>query len=177
MNKEFDVVEFFQGVKHVYLERNIKSSKRHELTKEYLDLYSFVKKDTVFVDFIQRINGVFFSSSTFLVALYGFGLPEDELIFSLPQYINAQGFLMLGEYVDKRIDRNWKGIVYAYNRVDQSPVVYAKFDIKDKPEIKKNYYSLCTGFQELVKIIMSKDFEEQFNMAYIPENPRDEPIV
>lgn len=168
-------MEFFQGVKHVDLERNIKSAKRHELTEEYLDLYSFVKKDTVFVDFIQRINGVCFSSSTFLVALYGFGLPEDELIFSLPQYMNAQGFLMLGEYVDKRIVRDWKGIVYAYNRADQSPVVYAKFDIKDKPESKNFYYPLCIGFQELVEILISKDFEEQFKMAYIPENPGDEP--
>ncbi|HHB52352.1 MAG TPA: hypothetical protein ENK75_04835 [Saprospiraceae bacterium] len=38
--------------------------------------------------------------------------------------MNANVFLMLGEYVDKSASQNWRGIVYAYNQVDKSPVIY-----------------------------------------------------
>lgn len=175
MNTTFDIEEFFHKLDSVDLERNIRSLERSKLAKEYLDLYPFVKRDQVFVDFIGNINGVQYGSPNFIIILYGFGFPEDEIIFSLSQYMNPDGFLKLGEYVDKSTVRNWKSIIYAYNRADKSPVIYARFDRKDMPEIKGRYYPLCIGFQELLTIVFNKNFVEQFQMAYSPDFPTNMP--
>ena len=169
MNEDFDIITFLKKLDFIDLERNIKSVDRAKLVRDYFDLFPFIRKDHVFMDFLQNINGLQASSTNFFVILYGFGFPEGELIFSLPQYMNAKGFLMLGEYVDNSVVRNWKGIVYAYHKIDKSPVVYAKFDRKDMPEIKERYYPLCIGFQELIEIIFDKSFDEQFRMAYTSE--------
>lgn len=174
MNKAFNIIAFFRAVDSIDLGRNIQSFDRNKLAEEYLELYSFVKKDQVFVDFMRKINGVQYGSPDFFFILYGFGFPENEIVFSLPQYMNAFGFLMLGEYVDKRTTQNWRGVVYAYNQADKSSVIYAKFDRKDMPEIMGRYYPLCIGFKELVEIVLNKSFDEQFRMAYTPEYPNEE---
>ncbi len=174
MNSNFDIIEFFRAVDAIDIGRNIQSLDRSKLVEEYLELYSFVKKDQFFVDFMRNINGVQYGSPDFFFILYGFGFPENEIVFSLPQYMNANGFLMLGEYVDKRIARSWRGIVYAYNQADKSSVIYAKFDRKDMPEITGRYYPICIGFKELVEIVLNKSFDEQFKMAYSPEYPNED---
>lgn len=172
MNKAFDIITFFRAVDSIDLEQNIQSLDRSKRAEEYLELYTFVKKDQVFVDFMRDINGIQYGSPDFFFILYGFGFQEDEIVFTLSQYMNANGFLMLGEYVDKSTTRNWRGIVYAYNQADESAIIYAKFDRKDMPEIKGMYYPLCIGFQELVEIVLNKNFDEQFKAAYSPEYPK-----
>lgn len=172
MNSDFDVKKYLKNVKKsIEVGENIQSDERKKLAKKFIELYSFVKKDMVFVNFLNKVNGVEFGSKDFFGILYGFGFPEPEIIFSLNQYLLSNGYLKIGEYVDKRETQNWKGILYSYHKNDLSPVIYAKFEIKDKPQIKERYYPLCIGFKELVQIVFEKNFDEQFKLAYTPDFP------
>ncbi|HHB52351.1 MAG TPA: hypothetical protein ENK75_04830 [Saprospiraceae bacterium] len=72
MNRAFDIIEFFRAVDSIDLGRNIQSLDRSKRAEEYLELYSFVKKDQVFVDFMLTINGVQYGSPDFFFILYGF---------------------------------------------------------------------------------------------------------
>lgn len=155
------------------LDQNIDSIERKKLAEDFLQLYPFLKKDKVFVEFMRQINGIQFGSKEFGFTLYGFGFPEDELMLSLDQYLTPNDYLLVGEYIDKKILRNWKGIVYAYYKPDVSPVIYARFDLKNMPEIKGRYYPLCIGFDELLKIVLHKSFDEQFQEAYLSDHLDD----
>ena len=165
--------EYLLSIEGNNLENNVYTKESHHKAKAFLEKYPFLSRDKDYSDFIEKINGIEIYGTNLILIFYGFALSEPELVYPVEKYLDEMGFLLVGEYTDKRKGSNWRTIGYYFHQVDKSPVIYAKF-FSDIPEAQGRYYPLCIGFQELIKIALNKSFDEQFKMAYSPEYPKEE---
>lgn len=166
-----DFKKHFLKIDGSNLRNNVYTEDRLRKAEDFLKTYSFVKKDNDYTKFLLEINGVELFTNTHICILYGFAFSEPEMIFSINQYLDDLGYLLIGEYTDKRKKSSWRTIGYYYYKFDQSPVIYAKFFYMEDQNTKGKLYPLCIGFNELVEIISNNDYDEQFNMAYTPDFP------
>lgn len=160
--------EYLLNIEGNNLENNVYTSESHQKAEEFKNKYSFLNNDAIYLSFIEEINGVEIYATETIIIFYGFAISEPELVYPVEKYLDVRGYLLIGEFTEKRKHGNWRTIGYYYQQSDENPVIYAKF-FSDLEEVKDRYYPLCNGFQELLGIVFQMNFDEQFKIAYTPD--------
>lgn len=164
------MIDYIRSLEGHCLDKNSWSEFSKDQTQVFLHRYSFLEDQ--YSDFLTRIGGLEVYASKYILVLYGFALSEPELIYPVESYLRDKHYLAIGEYTEKRKENKWKGVGYFFSLSDKSPIVYTRFDQETDTEIVDRYFPTFLGFDELLKFVTKKPYEEQFSLAtggeYLP---------
>ena len=158
--------EFFSNVAGVNLEMNVYTEDRRQMAMDFIQEYPCVKKDHIYTEFLLGFNGMSIVRDTSHILIYGFSFKETELIYPLDFYM-ADNYLVIGTYGENnKISNLMDGIAYFYNIINENTFIYASFT-PGETMINGDYLYLCEGFDSLLKIITTCNYQEQYEICKV----------
>lgn len=130
---------------------------------EFFRCYPFAKYDIDYLRFMHKIGGIEAFNESMHLVLYGFSLLAPELIYSIEEYLIEDHYLALGNVTFKKSEDPWQGIGYFFCKLDNKPIVHARFHGDDRIS-NQEFFPICIGFMNLINLAIKCTYESQFTL-------------